>query len=210
MHPACTHTQQPALTALLPLLLVPLPLPQATLAGLWLLPAIVSEQMRFWSFLCVWTCYSAVTGYLLYTCLAKKADASTPRKVYTWFLAVYKVSLAVGVAGYVLLILEMFGAGMLMALIMPKGSSLVLLWYGLYFGILGRDCAEVASDSMVGGAPLWGQLWWPCGNGGAIRVPLGGVRRPQLRCCKGAGVHTVCLPHGPPMSSGKLSCFLCD
>ena len=25
----------------------------------------------------------------------------------------------------------------------------LLLWYGLYFGILGRDCAEIASDWMV-------------------------------------------------------------
>ena len=23
------------------------------------------------------------------------------------------------------------------------------MWYGLYFGVLGRDCAEVASDRMV-------------------------------------------------------------
>ena len=29
------------------------------------------------------------------------------------------------------------------------GLSLVLLWYGLYFGILGRDLAEVASEQMV-------------------------------------------------------------
>jgi hypothetical protein len=29
------------------------------------------------------------------------------------------------------------------------GLSLVLLWYGLYFGILGRDLAEVSSEQMV-------------------------------------------------------------
>jgi hypothetical protein len=34
-------------------------------------------------------------------------------------------------------------------LILPQGTSLTLLWYGLYFGILGRDCAEVATDRMV-------------------------------------------------------------
>lgn len=31
------------------------------------------------------------------------------------------------------------------------GLSLVLLWYGLYFGILGRDLAEVSSEQMVSG-----------------------------------------------------------
>jgi hypothetical protein len=29
------------------------------------------------------------------------------------------------------------------------GLSLLLLWYGLFFGILGRDLAEVASEQMV-------------------------------------------------------------
>lgn len=31
------------------------------------------------------------------------------------------------------------------------GLSLLLLWYGLYFGILGRDLAEVATEQMVRG-----------------------------------------------------------
>jgi hypothetical protein len=34
---------------------------------------------------------------------------------------------------------------------MLAGLSLLLLWYGLYFGILGRDLAEVASEQMVRG-----------------------------------------------------------
>jgi RING finger protein 121 len=69
--------------------------------------------------------------------------------VYSWFLGVYVVSRAVGIAGYVLLILDMFGVGLLLSWLLPPGTSLLLLWYGLYFGILGRDCAEVASDQMA-------------------------------------------------------------
>lgn len=34
-------------------------------------------------------------------------------------------------------------------MILPKDAAIDLLWYGLYFGVLGRDCAEVASDRMV-------------------------------------------------------------
>jgi RING finger protein 121 len=55
----------------------------------------------------------------------------------------------VGVAGYVMLLLDLFGVGLLLVKLIPQGTSLVLLWYGLYFGILGRDCAEVASGQIV-------------------------------------------------------------
>ncbi len=41
-------------------------------------------------------------------------------QVYTWFLGSYKVSLAMGMCGYVLLILEMFGAGPLLNLVFPQ------------------------------------------------------------------------------------------
>jgi hypothetical protein len=46
--------------------------------------------------------------------------------------------------------------------LVPAGLSLLLLWYGLYFGILGRDLAEVASEQMVRG-------------GGRVQGSAGGV-----------------------------------
>jgi RING finger protein 121 len=54
-----------------------------------------------------------------------------PIQVYTFFLAVYKVAWTMGVAGYVLLILDLFGVGLLLNLMgLPAGTSLILLWYG--------------------------------------------------------------------------------
>ena len=50
------------------------------------------------------------------------------------------------------LLAEVVGIGHLFRLIhVPPDLALDLLWYGLYFGVLGRDCAEVASDRMVRG-----------------------------------------------------------
>jgi hypothetical protein len=83
------------------------------------------------------------------TTIATNSLAAVACQVYTWFLGVYWVSRTVGIAGYVLLILDMFGVGLLLSWLLPPGTSLLLLWYGLYFGILGRDCAEVASDQMA-------------------------------------------------------------
>ena len=69
--------------------------------------------------------------------------------MYSYFLGIYKVSVAIGLAGYALLILEFFGMGPLLRPVLAPTASFMLLWYGLYFGVLGRDCAEVAADRMV-------------------------------------------------------------
>lgn len=71
-------------------------------------------------------------------------------QVYLFFLVVYRISRALGLAGYALLLINAMNGGAVGAAFhLPKDAFLDLLWYGLYFGVLGRDCAEVASDSMV-------------------------------------------------------------
>ena len=70
-------------------------------------------------------------------------------QVYSYFLGIYKVSVGVGIAGYALLVLEFCGIGAFLRPAVAPTACLMLLWYGLYFGVLGRDCAEVAADRMV-------------------------------------------------------------
>ena len=72
-----------------------------------------------------------------------------PVQVYSYFLGIYKVSVGVGIAGYALLVLEFCGVGAFLRPAIAPTACLMLLWYGLYFGVLGRDCAEVAADRMV-------------------------------------------------------------
>lgn len=121
-----------------------------TLVGLWAFPPVISFHLRFWRFCVVWAVWSTMSAWLLSLCLNKRRlDRTTPSRVYTWFLSSHKVSVAAGVAGYLLLLVELFGGGPMLALVMPPGVSLMVLWYGLYFGVLGRDVAEVASDQMA-------------------------------------------------------------
>lgn len=120
-----------------------------TLIGLWLMPALFSFHLKFWRFLLVWIVYSAVTGRLLYLCTQKKLARTTPRQVYSFFLGMFRVSKVIGVVGYVLVLLEIFGLGPVMRLVLPKDLALDLVWYGVYFGIMGRDCAQVASDGLA-------------------------------------------------------------
>ena len=79
-------------------------------------------------------------------------------QVYSWFLGCHKACVIIGVVGYALLILEGTGLGMLVGPWWPDGISLMLVWYGLYYGVLGRDMAEVAGDRMVQPHPIQGML----------------------------------------------------
>ena len=54
-----------------------------TLLGLWLVPVVISLYFHFWRFVGVWVLFSGVTGYVLYTCISKRIDRATPRRVST-------------------------------------------------------------------------------------------------------------------------------
>ena len=69
--------------------------------------------------------------------------------MYSFFFSVYWASVVTGMLGYFLLVLEIIGIGALIRPVLPVTASLQLLWYGLYFGVLGRDFAEVVSDTLV-------------------------------------------------------------
>jgi hypothetical protein len=73
----------------------------------------------------------------------------TSLQVYNWFLIGYNTSLIIGCSGYILMLVELLGGGQNLRPLLPKSAPILMLWYGLYFGILGRDCAEVAADRMV-------------------------------------------------------------
>lgn len=71
--------------------------------------------------------------------------------VYKWFYLIYKVSYLLGILGYVLMMLTFFGVNLAFGQ-KPQDwmdVALKLLFYGLYFGVLGRDVAEYCTDKMA-------------------------------------------------------------
>lgn len=71
--------------------------------------------------------------------------------MYKWFLLIYKISYTIGIIGYLVIMLTLFGLNVLI-LIRPQTAmdfGLLLLFYGLYFGVVGRDFAEVCTDKMA-------------------------------------------------------------
>lgn len=73
------------------------------------------------------------------------------RLVYKWFYGVHKVTYFLGVAGYFIIMLTLLGVN-LMFMIRPETSmefGILVMFYGLYFGVLGRDFAEICAEKIA-------------------------------------------------------------
>jgi RING finger protein 121 len=119
-----------------------------TLLGVWLIPFGFSVYAGFYRFLAIWAVFSAYTLHIVKLASAAKLHPRTPRKVYGWFNFVHSGGYAVCVAGYVAVIAEYFifvGVGQNKTV----GLGMLMMFYGLYYGVLGRDCAEWSADSMA-------------------------------------------------------------
>lgn len=73
------------------------------------------------------------------------------RLVYKWFYLIYMISYGLGVIGYVIVLLTLLGVN-LMFRSSPQpwmDCGLMCLFYGLYYGVLGRDISEIITDKMA-------------------------------------------------------------
>ncbi len=121
-----------------------------TLACLWAFPLLGCIRMGWWRFVFISSVFSVVTGYYVRLATKVPLDVQAPRMVYWWFNRVYAGCLCLGFVGYVLLMLEMTGfarAALSLRRFLAELATLSL-FYGLYFGVLGRDLAELCSHRM--------------------------------------------------------------
>ena len=102
---------------------------------------------------------------------------TTPRLIYRWFQRIYQLCYAIGIVGYVSLIADFFGLWVLLPA--PAGAEdptkpniiqhgdhthtriehlrnpwlfetgVILMFYGVYFGLLARDLIEILSERMA-------------------------------------------------------------
>ena len=166
-----------------------------------------------------WGVFSGVTGVLLYLAAQRPLAPSTPRRVYSWFLGVHKLSVWLGSIAGCLIFLDFFGvqvpqAGTAKGLkLWPLGViGMVILFYALYYGVLGRDLAEVCADRMVntmgavtkGGRREQGQC--ATGADGTRRSTLQAGVRADLRFTSN-DVCSICncaLPHPAAAATAAL------
>nr|XP_026691964.1 RING finger protein 121 [Ciona intestinalis] len=122
-----------------------------TLLGMWIVPLIFTIKMLWFRFIVTWVIYTIVTCFVVLKARKKPLSGTTPRLVYRWFLILFRISYSVGVFGYILVMLTMMGVN-IMFRIKPETAmdfSIVLLFYGLYYGVMSRDFAEICSETMA-------------------------------------------------------------
>lgn len=118
--------------------------------------------------------------------------------MYRWFLFIYQASYVLGILGYIILLLVFTGISFLFPVnpdtVLEAGVTLV--FYGVYYGVMGRDCAEVCVDHMAAAmtvsacnycSPLVYTLPLPCDTPTSVyyygTVPAQGWAEGQHVCC---------------------------
>ncbi|XP_034187311.1 E3 ubiquitin ligase Rnf121 isoform X2 [Osmia lignaria lignaria] len=122
-----------------------------TLVAMWIIPFGLSLKNRWWRFIFLWLVSSCITGLVVRKAVQKPIAGTTPRLVYKWFLFIYKLSYVLGIISYIILLATFFGLNLVFE-VKPQvwmDCGMLLLFYGLYFGVLGRDVAEICADKMA-------------------------------------------------------------
>jgi hypothetical protein len=84
--------------------------------------------------------------YTLETHISWNLRACT--QVYKFFLVIYKVCFATATFGYCVVMADIFGLSLLLGDSLGS-TGVLLLFYGLYFGVMGRDFAHEATERMA-------------------------------------------------------------
>jgi len=129
-----------------------------TLVGLWMLPFGFACYIKSWKFIVLWLAFSGKTGQMIYAAWApagqgvheNKMSKDVPRRVYGWFFKVYRATYGLAVFGYVCILSNIFGLSFLFQIHQMVASvGMLSIFYGLYFGVMGRDCAELCAEFMA-------------------------------------------------------------
>uniref|UniRef100_A0A158Q813 RING-type domain-containing protein n=1 Tax=Elaeophora elaphi TaxID=1147741 RepID=A0A158Q813_9BILA len=109
-----------------------------TLLGMWLIPVFICVQRYWWRFLITWIVYSMLSTVIWYRATRPQISGKTP-------------SYVLGIVGYIFIMFTLLGLNHIFAIkariLMDAG--LLLLFYGLYYGVLGRDFAHICTDRIA-------------------------------------------------------------
>ncbi len=114
----------------------------------------------------VWFLFTIVNVLVIRMALKKPMRKETPGIVYRWFAGVYATSYGTGILGYVMCMFaifrvpEIFGLSETFDLGVFR-NGIILMFYGIYFGVLGRDIIDRVSDMMATSLGYYNRTGFP-------------------------------------------------
>lgn len=123
---------------------------RVTLGFLWLIPLLFSIYSLFYKFIFYWSCWTLVTAYIVRLTVQSPMKATTPKLIWRFFLISYRLCMGASLLGYLLVLLEFLGLGNALGIAGSLAQwGVLLIFYGLYFGVLWRDVAELCADRIA-------------------------------------------------------------
>ncbi|CAH2088379.1 unnamed protein product [Euphydryas editha] len=192
-----------------------------TMVAMWSIPLLMSINNHWVRFIVVWTIFTILTAIVIWKSSQKPMSVTAPRLVYKWFYLIYKASCFFGVFGYIVMMLTFMNVNSIFnqkpQVWMDVG--LVSLFYGLYFGVLGRDVAEYCTDKMAASIGYYTKEGMPtrhletnvcavCGNKLLVDVNEEGVLENTYKLTCGHVFHEFCI-RGWCIVGKKQSCPYC-
>jgi RING finger protein 121 len=124
-----------------------------SMIGMWCVPFGLSLYNHWFRFVSIWLAISLITSALISKPLFNKnlSAGSITRLIYKWFYFLYSFSSIVAVIGYLIIMATLLGINLLFGLKpnIPLDFGFLLLFYGIYYGVLTRDFTDFLVDLLA-------------------------------------------------------------
>lgn len=122
-----------------------------SLIGLLTVPVAISLYYGWTRFVLIWLVYCILTGWVARVTFKRHISGTTPRFVYSYFYYLHLTSAFVSVFGYMTFFFTLLGVP---AVFFNKperfaDAGLMIMFYGLYYGVVGRDLADWTTDRLA-------------------------------------------------------------
>ena len=140
----------------------------STLLGLWLVPFLMALYNAYYRFVLFWVAWSIINSYIVKLSLESPMNSSTPKIVYSWYAWVYRGSYLLVAVGYCIVIIAIFHISLALGFVKDVDeeasvfeTGIVIMFYGLYFGTLGRDFVDRLADRMATSMGYYSRTGFP-------------------------------------------------